>query len=175
VFWNEEESFHLDSIWRKGVPSRFRRKMWPFIVQNKLELTKNLYRLILEEGRNTVEKLRALKSEAVANNQEKRNFRRRNISTDVIERIQADVKQTMVALSHNSEALREGQVFNVLIAFMMYRPDIGYHHNMSYLAAMFLLYCKETDAFIAFVNFIHSHYFLCLFKGQHSDVRHQNE
>lgn len=41
---------------------------------------------------------------------------------------------------------------------------------MTFIAGLFLLYCEEYDAFMSFINFIHSHYFLNLFKGQLSDV-----
>ena len=41
---------------------------------------------------------------------------------------------------------------------------------MSFIAALFLQYCNDYDAFMSFANFIHNHYFFDLFQGQISDV-----
>ena len=37
----------LDIVWRKGIPPRFRKKIWPFAIRNNLELTKSLYDIII--------------------------------------------------------------------------------------------------------------------------------
>ena len=42
---------------------------------------------------------------------------------------------------------------------------------MSFIAALFLQYCNDYDAFMSFTNFIHNHYFFDLFQGQISDVK----
>lgn len=38
----------LDIVWRKGIPPRFRKKIWPFAVKNNLEITKPLYNILAE-------------------------------------------------------------------------------------------------------------------------------
>jgi len=46
-----------------------------------------------------------------------------------------------------------------------------YMKNMSYIAAMFLVYMNEFEAFKCFTNFIHSHHFLSIFRGIGSDIK----
>ena len=44
----------LEQLWRRGIPPKFRQKLWPFVIQNKLEITKKLYKIYIEEGQATV-------------------------------------------------------------------------------------------------------------------------
>ena len=41
------KGFFLDSVWRKGIPPRFRKKIWPFAIKNNLEITKTLYDILV--------------------------------------------------------------------------------------------------------------------------------
>ncbi len=41
------KGYFLDSVWRKGIPPRFRKKMWPFAIRNNLEVTRTLYDLLV--------------------------------------------------------------------------------------------------------------------------------
>jgi hypothetical protein len=50
-------SHTLESLWRQGIPPKIRQKLWPFIVQNKLCLTKKLYLMNLEEAQRIIKKL----------------------------------------------------------------------------------------------------------------------
>lgn len=59
---------------------------------------------------------------------------------------------------------------NMLLAFLIYRPDVGYFWNMSYLAGTILTYCDEEEAFITFANFVHQDFFQQLFFGHIVDV-----
>ena len=42
------KGFFLDSVWRKGIPARFRKKIWPFVIKNNLEISKSLYDILGE-------------------------------------------------------------------------------------------------------------------------------
>jgi len=41
------KGYFLDTVWRKGIPPRFRKKIWPFAIKNNLEITKALYDILL--------------------------------------------------------------------------------------------------------------------------------
>ncbi len=41
------KGYFLDSVWRKGIPPRFRKKIWPFAIRNNLEVTKTLYDILI--------------------------------------------------------------------------------------------------------------------------------
>ena len=58
---------------------------------------------------------------------------------------------------------------NIILAFVIYRPDVGYIKKMGILAGTLLTYCEETDAFICFANLVHSDYFLEFFTGMKKD------
>jgi hypothetical protein len=38
----------LDSVWRKGIPARFRKKIWPFAIRNNLDITKSLFEILVQ-------------------------------------------------------------------------------------------------------------------------------
>ena len=60
--------YRLEDFWRFGIPNNYRRVLWPFAIQNKFGLSRQLYEIKLTEG---------LKSK----------------NTIFIEQIQRDVKQ----------------------------------------------------------------------------------
>ena len=60
---------------------------------------------------------------------------------------------------------KKESLLNVLISFLVYRPDVGYVENMSFLAGIVLVHCEEAEAFICFTNWVHSNYFIKLFRG----------
>ena len=53
----------------------------------------------------------------------------------------------------------------MLLSFLIYRPDVGYFWNMSYIAGTIMHYCDEAEAFICFANFVHQSFFIQLFFG----------
>ena len=60
---------------------------------------------------------------------------------------------------------------NVLTSFSVLKPDLRYLRNMSFIAAMFLVYQTEVEAFRSFTNFVHSHHFLPFFRGSGADIK----
>eukprot|EP01028_Stygiella_incarcerata_P002719 TRINITY_DN151_c0_g2_i1.p1 TRINITY_DN151_c0_g2~~TRINITY_DN151_c0_g2_i1.p1 ORF type:complete len:566 (+),score=159.05 TRINITY_DN151_c0_g2_i1:154-1698(+) len=78
--------------------------------------------------------------------------------------ISLDLERTFPTLSFFSE---EGPLYhslwNVLSAYVVYRPDIGYVQGMGYLAATLLLTMDEYDSFVAFCNLLNQHHFYDFF------------
>ena len=50
---------------------------------------------------------------------------------------------------------KKKSLLNMLLSFLVYRPDVGYFWNMSYIAGTIMHYCEEAEAFICFANFVH--------------------
>lgn len=50
------------------------------------------------------------------------------------------------------------------------RPDISLVRNLLELAEVFPRYLNEYDAFVAFANMMHSHYFLAFFQGDFVEI-----
>eukprot|EP01022_Parablepharisma_sp_SALTPOND_P004529 TRINITY_DN120462_c2_g1_i1.p1 TRINITY_DN120462_c2_g1~~TRINITY_DN120462_c2_g1_i1.p1 ORF type:complete len:674 (-),score=78.24 TRINITY_DN120462_c2_g1_i1:3202-5223(-) len=181
------KGFFLDSVWRKGIPPRFRKKIWPFAIRNNLEITKALYDILV--GRiNRQDNDNVLFVNVQSKLQELENIiRKSNPDSELklVIKMKNEIKQAL-SLFHktaNSDFLiSEESMIRVLKAFLLYRPDFGYSQvylsdkqsflqNMCYLAAMFLSYCVEFDAFVCYANFLHSYHFLPFFKGHVKDLK----
>jgi len=81
----------LETLWRRGIPPKFRQKLWPFIVSNKLCLTKKLYTMNLQEGQNIVKKI--IKNPKID---------RKGLNYQILEKIEGDIAQTLSVLTdHN--------------------------------------------------------------------------
>ena len=66
--------------------------------------------------------------------------------------IEQDIKRTFAELNLFQEGMKYHEnIFKILRAFAMYRPDIGYVQGMSYIAAIVLLYIQ--DEYKSFMNF----------------------
>ena len=93
---------------------------------------------------------------------------------EVFQEAAQEMHQGKDVLSAKKESL-----MNLILAFLVYRPDVGYvkvstttHHpfsslnlsfcaqNMSFLAGTLLTYCEEARAFICFANFVHEKLFI---------------
>lgn len=73
--------------------------------------------------------------------------------------------------SENEFARKKDSLMNLVLSFLVYRPDVGYVKNMSFLAGTLLAYCEEASAFICFANFVHQPLFIKLFRGYIQDIK----
>lgn len=46
----------MEELWRFGIPINLRKTLWPFKIQNKLCISKQLYRLNKEQGLKLLQK-----------------------------------------------------------------------------------------------------------------------
>lgn len=60
---------------------------------------------------------------------------------------------------------------HLILAFLIYRPDVGYVKYLSFLAGTLLVYCDEANAFICFANFVHESIYVKLFRGYIQDIK----
>jgi len=62
---------------------------------------------------------------------------------------------------------------NILGAFILYRPDIGYiPESMPNLAAALVHHLEdESIVFRCFINLLHSYHFLTFFRGEMSEIK----
>ena len=166
------KGYLLEDLWRRGIPNKFRRKLWPFAIQNKLEISKQLYRMNLKEGMGIVSSL----------NRQQRT-QKKGLTKQILEKMNQDIQTTLqffkkqflresslsnrilcdkqngqdddrdkifeeaksldnqtkkedndfdcvaeceMSPNNGSSLLTHDSLFNVLIAFIMQRPDIGY-------------------------------------------------
>ncbi|TNV73455.1 hypothetical protein FGO68_gene16015 [Halteria grandinella] len=130
---------------KKGVPLEHRGLAWQSMIGNDLRITDKLYELLLERAHLHMTQL------SVMDQLEAGAFRK-NLKV-----IEEDLHRTFGELGH----FRQGNPLyqplkNVLIAYSMLRPDLGYVQGMSYVAGCLLIFSteqgSEKEAFRSFAN-----------------------
>nr|XP_027237732.1 TBC1 domain family member 14-like [Penaeus vannamei] len=158
--WNVEilpkwDTMHIHKkcreLWWQGLPSCVRGKVWKLAIGNDLNITPQLYTIMVQRS---VEKLVSLSECGSMASQE-------DMTSDcgdqeaTIDLIRLDVSRTFPNLCiFQKGGPYHDPLHNILGAYACYRPDVGYVQGMSFLAATLLLNMDETDAFIAFSNLL---------------------
>jgi hypothetical protein len=110
---------------RKGIPDALRAKAWPLIVgSNDLPSRKkdpNLYQKLLQQ----------------------------TADPNVLEDISKDINRTFPnhSMFSGPKAIGQSGLSNVLRAYSLHNPAFGYCQAIAYVAAIFLSYMPEVDAF----------------------------
>nr|XP_055113763.1 TBC1 domain family member 3G-like [Symphalangus syndactylus] len=117
----------------KGIPRNIRGQAWSVLLNIQEIKSKNpgKYKLMKEKGKR---------------------------SSEYIHQIDQDVSRTLqnhVFFWHRYGA-KQRELFYILLAYAEYNPEVGYHMNLSRVAALFLLYLPEEDAFWALVQLLAS-------------------
>jgi hypothetical protein len=120
-----------------GIPAELRKVVWSIIVGNNLKINYKLYEMFLERVKICQE------------NDNKDVTFRKNLKV-----IEEDLHRTYSEMSVFRFGNRLYQPLkNILLAYSMYRPDLGYVQGMSYVAGSILLhYGDEFEAFKVFAN-----------------------
>jgi len=129
------------ALWWKGLPPPVRGRVWKLALPNTLNLTPQLYNILVSRAR---EQLETKPGSTGPGSRE-----------ETLELIQLDVSRTFPQLCIFQAGGPYYQLLhNVLGAYVCYRPDIGYVQGMSFIAAILILNLEEAEAFIVFANLI---------------------
>lgn len=132
-------------LWWRGVAPRSRGRVWMRAIGNELGLTQNSYTNALKRAK-AVEKRLAKGNEAEEDT---------NVA-NALRRIKADVGKTFPDLRIFGEGgpLNES-LTDVLMAYAVYRSDVGYVDGLNTCAALLLLNLPTSaDSFIALANLL---------------------
>ncbi|CAE1311254.1 TBC1D2B [Acanthosepion pharaonis] len=136
----------LKVLCRKGIPDQFRKKIWCFLINKRVE------DLMMEKGSHYFSNL--INIQADCNSAAKY---RRQIFVDLLRTMPNNVKFS-TAGSKGIMDLRD-----VLLAYCVHNPTIGYCQGMNFFAAMCLLFLNTEDTFWALVAitecYFPEHYF----------------
>ncbi|ORX89785.1 RabGAP/TBC, partial [Basidiobolus meristosporus CBS 931.73] len=112
----------------RGIPKEHRGLVWQTMSQSRTTYLDTLYLQLLEE-----------KSPFEAD-------------------IQLDLPRTFPRLEMFQKKAGEGQtrLFNVLKAYSVYDPEIGYAQGLGYIVAVLLIHMTESEAFSVFVRLMQS-------------------
>mgnify|MGYP000072881744 CR=1 FL=1 len=142
-FWDRKKnSKQVERLIWKGIPSKHRGEVWLKLLGNPLSITSEYFQIYIEKARNL--RLALEKGEAQALGKE-----------SSLKGVEIDISRTFKQLGYFKEGspLKE-QLSEMLEAFTLCRPDIGYVQGMSYVAGTFLLNLEPYKAFLMFYNLV---------------------
>ncbi|XP_076804679.1 TBC1 domain family member 12-like [Clavelina lepadiformis] len=135
-------------LWWQGLPPNVRGKVWQLAIGNELNLTQDLYDIMITRAH---EKLRSLHETQSMGGEDTESLAADREST--VELIRLDISRTFPNLCIFQKGGPYHDVLHdILGAYVCYRPDVGYVQGMSFIAAMLLLNMEPADAFVTFAN-----------------------
>lgn len=150
---NTKKSLLLITLWKIGIPKWVRKTLWPLAIGNRLEITEDLYNILLQQINYYQDN---------PNGQQNDNSIAHSLS-----RLEKDPAIKQLTYIENPTSL-----LNVLKAFIIYRPDIGYVQKvMPALVQALLQYLDEYTTFQCFINLLHSNHFLPFFRGELREIQ----
>ncbi|KAL8819457.1 MAG: hypothetical protein Q9223_002115 [Gallowayella weberi] len=144
-------------LWWRGISPRSRAKVWQRAIGNDLTLSENTYTKALQRAKDTEVRIAASRGGEEAP-KEKAWF-------DAIRR---DVSVTLpdVKVFQRGCDLHDGLI-DVLMAYSMYRSDVGYSHGTHLLAGLLLLTLPSASAtFISLANLLNRPLPLAFLSGE---------
>ncbi|ORX90933.1 RabGAP/TBC [Basidiobolus meristosporus CBS 931.73] len=113
----------------QGIPENYRGRVWQAMSQSKTTYLDTLYSQLLTESS--------------------------PFEADIL----LDLPRTFPRMEMFRKKGGEGQarLFNVLKAYSVYDPEIGYAQGFGYIVATLLLHMSESEAFCVFVRLMQSH------------------
>ncbi|CAD8087236.1 unnamed protein product [Paramecium sonneborni] len=124
-----------------GIPISARKQVWPLIVGNKLQITKELYNILQIQSKSFKLDQRKSLGRLSSFNHIKQDLGR-TFKNEYLQRI-----------FHPGGPLSEN-LQTILEVFCLYRPDIGYVQGMTYVGSILLSYFDDYQAFVIFSSLI---------------------
>ncbi|XP_064234338.1 TBC1 domain family member 3G-like [Aotus nancymaae] len=117
----------------EGIPMNIRGQVWSVLLNIDDIKAKNpsKYQLMKEKGKRSCQQ---------------------------VHQIDLDVRKTLRrhSLFQERYGIKQRELFHVLLAYAEYNPEVGYCRDLSQVAALFLLYLPEEDAFWALAQLLAS-------------------
>ncbi|KAL8928212.1 MAG: hypothetical protein Q9208_001922 [Pyrenodesmia sp. 3 TL-2023] len=131
-------------LWWRGVAPRSRGKVWQKAIGNELALTEQTYIKALQRAKETEARIASSRGNDAPNEKAWFNAIRRDVNVAMPE----------LNLFQRGGPLHDGLV-DVLMAYAMYRSDVGYSHGTHLLAALLLLILPSAhETFISLANLL---------------------
>ncbi|XP_063511674.1 TBC1 domain family member 3G-like isoform X5 [Pongo pygmaeus] len=122
----------IDRVY-KGIPMNIRGPVWSVLLNIQEIKLKNprIYKIMKEKGKRSSEHIH-------------------QIDLDVSGTLRKDI------FFRDQYGAKQRELFYILLAYSEYNPEVGYCRDLSHIAALFLLYLPEEDAFWALVQLLAS-------------------
>ena len=153
----------LGELVKKGIPSKFRGKVWVLLQEKKMKLREKDF----EEGLKMVKEL---------SDKNDFNSEEQGVVHNSLKLISLDITRTFNTLGYFCKDSPMNKDLQVLLeAACLFRQDIGYIQGMSYVAGMLLLNLEMGMAFSVFVSIISSPVLLPFYKIDQEGIQRRNE
>ncbi|KAI5820811.1 rab-GTPase-TBC domain-containing protein [Pyronema omphalodes] len=130
-------------LWWKGVAPRCRGQVWALAIGNPLAVSAETYRLALKRAKEIEDGLKKAPTMYSARQR------------DIFVAIRRDAQLTFPELKIFQETgPLHGALIDVLMAYSMYRSDVGYIYGVHTVAGMLLLNQSPEQAFISIANML---------------------
>ncbi|RPA92074.1 hypothetical protein L873DRAFT_1711374 [Choiromyces venosus 120613-1] len=130
-------------LWWQGVAPRCRGKVWQLAFGNNLTVSPETFRLALKRARDVEDGLK--KSPAMYSFKER----------ELFNAIRRDVSKTFTELKiFQEKGPLHQSLLEVLMAYSMYRSDVGYVFGTHVVAGLLLLNLSPEQSFITLVNLL---------------------
>jgi len=161
VYWQNEilpnwsqlyQTTKVKLLWWKGLPPSVRGNVWRLTIGNDLNITNDLYDIMVSRSREKLKILNKSSNESGIKADSKcQVFDREN----TVELIRLDVSRTFPKLCIFQKGGPYYDVLHdILGAYVCYRPDVGYVQGMSFIAGMLLLNMEPFQVFKTFANLL---------------------
>ncbi|CAD6185157.1 unnamed protein product [Caenorhabditis auriculariae] len=143
--WSEmKDTKRCRELWWQGIPAKVRGRVWSLVIGNDLEITEEFYKSLIDKAEKYIAEQmlkEAMKSEIA-------------MDSPIIQ-IGLDASRTFPNLGIFQ---RDGPYYtplmNLLAAYAIFRPDVGYVQSMALIAAVLLIQMEPFPAFVAFSNLL---------------------
>ena len=153
----------LGELVKKGLPSKFRGKVWVLLHEKKMKIREKDF----EEGLKMVKEL---------SDKNDLNSEEQGVVHNSLKLISLDITRTFNTLGYFSKDSPMNKDLQVLLeAACLFRQDIGYIQGMSYVAGMLLLNLEMRMAFSIFISIISSPVLLPFYKIDQEGIQRRNE
>lgn len=150
-FEKKKRTKQLHELVLQGIPPFVRTKVWPMLLGNDVNISKDLFRIYVTQAE-AGKTARAQGTVLVG-------------KLETARLIGVDLPRTFPALAFYQEGgPNHAELHRVLDAYVCYRPDIGYVQGMSYLAAILLLYLDDYTAFTCLANLLNRPVHMAFYK-----------
>lgn len=155
-------SKELGELIKKGIPSKFRGKVWALLHEKKMKTTGKEFKESLKQVKELSEKNDLTDEQSLVHNS--------------LKLISLDITRTFNTLGYFcKDSPLNKDLQDLLEAACFFKSDIGYIQGMSYVAGMLLLNLDPVQGFAIFVSIISSSVLLPFYKIDQEGIQRRNE
>ncbi len=149
-------------LWILGLPDWLRKKLWPLVIGNEIQITENLFHNYLTmveliDFSNIPKDLKKISSKDFSSYFD---MKLANVNDILIEIVNDVLKLTRkfseyIMRNNMEETQFKEDLFRILRVYTLYRPDFAYGKNIAYFSTILLLNCDNYyTSFVCLMNLI---------------------